>query len=161
MLTIQPLLEASFSNIIRNGMRSILTALGVIIGVGAVIIMVAIGRGSEKRIHDEISALGTNLIIVLPGRAETSGAAAGVLSGETTRDLTLADAGAVSRLRGVVRVAPLNIGVAQVSRGGLSREAVLVGTTADMLEVRHMHLAEGHYLPTGPRDQTSPVCVLG
>jgi putative ABC transport system permease protein len=141
--------------------RTLLIALAMSIGVGAVVVLTALGEGARRYVLEQFASLGTNLVIVLPGRAETTGAAPGVLSGETTRDLTLHDADAVARLRGVARVAPLNIGVAQVSRRGLNREAVLVGTTSEMLEIRHMRLAQGRYLPPGPSDQATPVCVLG
>jgi putative ABC transport system permease protein len=141
--------------------RTLLIALAMSIGVGAVVVLTALGEGARRYVLEQFASLGTNLLIVIPGRAETTGAAPGVLSGQTTRDLTLADAAAVTRLRGVVRAAPLNVGVAQVSRGGLSREAVLLGSTADMLEIRHMRIGQGRYLPPGPSDQATPVCVLG
>ena len=141
--------------------RTLLIALAMSIGVASVVVLTALGEGARRYVLDQFASLGTGLLIVIPGRAETSGGAPGVLSGQTTRDLTLADADAVARLRGVERVAPLNVGVAQVSRGGLSREAVLLGSTASLLEIRHMRLIQGHYLPAGPSDQATPVCVLG
>lgn len=141
--------------------RTLLIALAMSIGVGSVVVLTALGEGARRYVLEQFASLGTNLIIVIPGRAETTGAAPGVLSGQTTRDLTLNDAEAVARLRGVTRVAPLNVGVAQVSRGALSREAVLLGSSAAMLEIRHMRIAQGRSLPPGPYDQTTPVCVLG
>jgi len=141
--------------------RTLLIALAMSIGVGSVVVLTALGEGARRYVLEQFASLGTNLIIVIPGRAETTGAAPGVLSGQTTRDLTLDDAEAVARLRGVARVAPLNVGVAQVSRGALSREAVLLGSSAAMLEIRHMRIAQGRSLPLGPYDQATPVCVLG
>jgi len=151
----------AWGSLVHQPGRTLLIALAMSIGVGAVVVLTALGEGARRYVLDQFASLGSNLIIVLPGRAETTGAAPGVLSGETTRDLTLADADAVARLRGVTRVAPLNIGVAQVSHGGLSREVVLVGTTSAMLDIRHMGLSEGRYLPPAPSGQASPVCVLG
>ena len=141
--------------------RTTLIGLAMSIGVGAVVVLTALGEGARGYVLEQFAGLGTNLIIVIPGRAETTGAAPGVLSGQTTRDLTLDDANAVARIVGVNDVAPLNVGSAQVTRGSLGREAVLLGSTAPLLTIRHMHLGLGHFLPPGPSDQTTPVCVLG
>jgi putative ABC transport system permease protein len=141
--------------------RTALIGLAMSIGVGAVVVLTALGEGARGYVLEQFAGLGTNLIIVIPGRAETTGAAPGVLSGQTTRDLTLDDAAAVGRLAWVADVAPLNVGTAQVTRGGLGREAVLLGSTAPLLSIRHMHLGIGHFLPPGPSNQVTPVCVLG
>lgn len=141
--------------------RTALIGLAMSIGVGAVVVLTALGEGARGYVLEQFAGLGTNLIIVIPGRAETTGAAPGVLSGETTRDLTLDDADAVARIAWVAAVAPLNVGTAQVTRGSLEREAVLLGSTAPLLTIRNMHLGQGHFLPAGANDQTTPVCVLG
>jgi len=141
--------------------RTALIGLAMSIGVGAVVVLTALGEGARGYVLEQFAGLGTNLIIVIPGRAETTGAAPGVLSGQTTRDLTLDDANAVARIAWVADVAPLNVGSAQVTRGSLGREAVLLGSTAPLLTIRHMHLGQGHFLPAGANDQTTPVCVLG
>lgn len=141
--------------------RTALIGLAMSIGVGAVVVLTALGEGARGYVLEQFAGLGTNLIIVIPGRAETTGAAPGVLSGETTRDLTLEDADAVARIAWVSGVAPLNVGAAQVTRGSLGREAVLLGSTAPLLTIRNMHLGQGHFLPAGENDQTTPVCVLG
>jgi len=160
-MTLADTVSLAWGSLAHQPRRTLLIALAMSIGVGAVVVLTALGEGSRRYVLEQFASLGTHLLIVLPGRAETTGASPGVLSGQTTRDLTLADADAVTRLRGVARAAPLNVGVAQVSRGGLSREAVLLGSTADMLEIRHMRLGQGRYLPAGPSDQATPVCVLG
>jgi len=154
-------LSLAWGNLAHQPRRTALIALAMSIGVGAVVVLTALGEGARRYVLEQFASLGTNLLIVIPGRAETTGAAPGVLSGQTTRDLTLADADAVARLRGVARAAPLNVGSAQVARGALSREAVVLGSSAAMLEIRHMRLAQGRYLPPGPSDQATPVCVLG
>jgi putative ABC transport system permease protein len=160
-MTLTDTIALAWGSLAYQPRRTVLIALAMSIGVGAVVVLTALGEGARRYVLEQFASLGSNLVIVLPGRSETTGSAPGVLSGETTRDLTLADADAVARLRGVTRVAPLNVGVAQVSRGGLSREAVLIGTTSEMLAIRHMSVAQGHYLPPGPSDQATPVCVLG
>lgn len=141
--------------------RTALIGLAMSIGVGAVVVLTALGEGARGYVMAQFSGLGSNLVIVLPGRSETSGSAPGVLSGQSTRDLTLADADAVSRLPGVSGAAPLNVGTAQITRGGLGREVVLLGSTAPLLTIRNMQLAQGRFLPAGENDQTTPVCVLG
>lgn len=160
-MTLTDTLSLAWGSLIHQPRRTLLIVLAMSIGVGSVVVLTALGEGARRYVLEQFASLGTNLLIVFPGRAETTGGAPGVLSGQTTRDLTLGDADAVARLRGVARTAPLNVGVAQVSRGSLSREAILLGTTADMLEIRHTHLARGRYLPPGPSDQATPVCVLG
>ncbi len=160
-MTLRDTLALAWGSLAHQPRRTLLIALAMSIGVGAVVVLTALGEGARRYVLEQFASLGTNLLIVLPGRAETSGMAPGVLTGQTTRALTLADADAVMRLRGVARAAPLNVGVARVSRGGLSREVVLLGSTADMLEIRHMRLGQGRYLPPGPSNQATPVCVLG
>ncbi len=160
-MTLADTFRLAWSALASQPRRSALIALAMSIGVGAVVVLTALGEGARRYVLDQFAGLGTNLVIVIPGRAETTGAAPGVLSGQTTRDLSLADAEALRHLRGVARVAPLNVGSAQVSRGALSRDTVVLGSSAEMLEVRHMKLAQGRFLPPGPLDRATPVCVLG
>ena len=141
--------------------RSLLIGLAMSIGVGSVVVLTALGEGARHYVLDQFASLGTNLVIVIPGRAETSGANPGVLSGQTTRELSLADAAALRHLRGVARVAPLNIGTTQVSRGGRTREAMILGSSAELLVVQHMKLGQGRFLPDEPWDRATPVCVIG
>jgi len=154
-------LALAWGTLAQQPRRSMLIGLAMSIGVGAVVVLTALGEGARGYVMAQFAGLGTNLIIVIPGRAETTGAAPGVLSGQTTRDLTLDDADAVARIPWVAKVAPLNVGSARISRGGLGREAVLLGSTAPLLSIRNMRLGRGHFLPAGPSDQTTPVCVVG
>lgn len=154
-------LRMAWSALASQPRRSLLIILAMSIGVGAVVTLTALGEGARRYVLDQFANLGTHLLIVIPGRAETAGATPGVLSGQTTRDLSLADAEALRHRRGVLRVAPLNVGIAQVRRGGLSREAVILGSSAELLEVRHMRLGEGRFLPVEAWDQATPVCVIG
>lgn len=151
----------AWGSLAQQPRRTALIGLAMSIGVGAVVVLTALGEGARGYVLAQFAGLGSNLVIVIPGRAETTGAAPGVLSGQTTRDLTLTDADAVSRLPGVNGVAPLNVGTAQITRGSLGREVVLLGSTASLLTIRNMHLGQGHFLPAGANDQTTPVCVLG
>ena len=104
--------------------RTLLMLLAMAIGVGAVVILTALGDGARHYVLDEFAGLGTNLVIVFPGRSETTGIDPSAMMGETTRDLTLEDAQSLLRSARVKRIAPINVGQAEISRGSRSREVV-------------------------------------
>lgn len=141
-------------------LRSALMLLAMAIGVAAVVVLSALGEGARRYVVGEFSSLGTHLLIVLPGRNETTGGAPPMTS-ETPRDLTLEDFEALTRLRQVRRAAPLSIGSATVSFQSREREVVVMGTTEAMLEVRHFTMGQGYFLPAGDPHHPQPVCVLG
>lgn len=141
--------------------RTLLMVLAMAIGVAAVVVLTALGDGARRYVIDQFASLGTNLLIVFPGRAETTGSAPGMLVGETPRDLTLDDALALTRSQAVRFVAPFNVGEATVAYRHLSRQAQILGSTAELLEVRHMDLAQGRFLPKGDPRKPQPVCVIG
>lgn len=90
------LLRLSLDSALRARMRSIMLLLAMSIGVAAVIALTSLGEGARNYVAGEFQALGTRLVIVIPGRTETGGVAPGMLAGETPRDLTLADAEATA-----------------------------------------------------------------
>lgn len=141
--------------------RTLLMMLAMSIGVAAVVVLTALGEGARRYVVDQFSSLGTNLVIVLPGRTETAGIGPGLMSGQTPRDITLDDAQALLRSRAIKRIAPLTVGSATLSRGALNREVVVAGSTAAMLEVRHMSIGIGRFLPAGDIHESASVCVLG
>ena len=141
--------------------RSLLMILAMSIGVAAVVILTALGEGARLYVINQFSSLGTNLVIVFPGRSETAGVNPGMLIGQTPRDLVLDDAMAVLRSSAVRRMAPLAIGAALASNGPLNREVVVAGSTSELLAIRHMTMGQGQFLPEGPVDAASPVVVLG
>lgn len=141
--------------------RTLLILLAMGIGVAAVVMVTALGEGARLYVAEQFGSLGTNLIIVLPGRSETSGSMPGVLMGKTPRDLTLEDALALGRSRAVRRIAPLVVGAGEVRAGGLSRDTTVLGSTAEMMDVRHMDMAQGSFLPPGDPRRSQPVCVIG
>ncbi len=141
--------------------RTLLMMLAMSIGVAAVVVLTALGEGARRYVVDQFSSLGTNLVIVLPGRTETAGVGPGLLSGQTPRDITLDDAQALLRSRAVKRIAPLTVGSATLSRDALNREVVVAGSSADLLGIRHMSVAIGRFLPEGDIHDSSSVCVLG
>ncbi|MBP7147511.1 MAG: ABC transporter permease [Acidobacteria bacterium] len=141
-------------------LRSGLTLLAMAIGVAAVVVLTALGEGARRYVTGEFASLGSYLLIVLPGRAETTGGPPPLL-GETERDLTIADAMALDRAPAVRRVAPLNFGTAILSAGGREREVPVLGSTRDMLEIQHLEMASGDFLPAGDPETALPVVVLG
>lgn len=141
--------------------RTLLMLLAMSIGVSSVIILTSLGEGARRYVIDEFASLGTNLLIIFPGRSETAGISPSTMMGETPRDLTLEDAQALSRHRDVRRIAPINIGSADVSHGSRSREAVILGANHELLALRHWKLERGRFLPKGDLDRATPVAVIG
>jgi len=141
--------------------RTALILLAMGIGVAAVVLVSTLGEGARRYVLDQFGSLGTNLVIVLPGRSETAGANPGFLIGQTPRDLTLDDALALGRSHAVKLIAPLIIGTGDVRWGAKLRESPILGSTAELLPVRHMALAQGVFLPPGDPHHAQPVCVIG
>jgi len=141
--------------------RTLLILLAMGIGVAAVVLVTALGEGARLYVANQFGSLGSNLVIVLPGRSETAGAMPGVLIGKTPRDLTLEDALALKRSHAIRRFAPLIIGAGEVRAGARSRETPVLGSTAELAEIRHMDMAQGRFLPEGDPRHSQPVCVLG
>lgn len=159
MINLSSTIKISFRALRVNKMRSALTMLGIIIGVGAVITMLAVGTGASKRIADQISSMGSNLIMILPG-ATTSG---GVRMGSGTQPtLTMGDAEAIYReCSAVSNVAPILSGVAQIVYGHLNWSTGVVGTTPDMLIVRDWPLTSGRPFTDQDVKSATKVCILG
>ena len=141
--------------------RTALVLLAMAIGVAAVVILTALGDGARRYVMSEFASLGTNLLIVLPGRSETAGMGAALMVSETPRDLTLDDAEALKRHPLVNRVAPVSIGTAAVSWQQREREVPIFGSSAEVLPIRHLELAQGRFLPRTDLDRGQPVCVIG
>lgn len=142
-----------------NKMRSSLTMLGIIIGVGAVIAMLAVGTGASQMIAQQISSIGSNLLMVLPG-ATTAG---GVRMGAGTQStLTLADAEAIPKeCPAVFDVAPILSGVAQIVYGNQNWSTGVTGTTPSMLVVRDWNLSAGRPFTEQDVKSATKVCLLG
>jgi len=150
------------SNSLRGSpARTGLMILAMSIGVAAVVVLTGLGEGARRYVINQFSSLGTNLVIVLPGRTETAGIGPGMLLGQIPRELSLDDAEALLKSRAIQRIAPLTIGSAQISYDAKNREAVVLGSTADLLGVRHMSLGQGQFLPAGDVHAAVSVCVLG
>ena len=140
--------------------RTYLLLLAMAIGVASVVLLTSLGEGARIYVSQQFSSLGTNLLIVLPGRSETTGAAI-PLMGETPRDLTLQDVIALQKNRRVQQIAPIVLGAAPVSYRQLEREVMILGSTASLYGVRQLSLLHGQFLPELELTRASPVCVLG
>ncbi len=159
MINIPSTIKISLRALKVNKMRSALTMLGIIIGVGAVITMLAVGSGASRRISEQISSMGSNLLIVLPG-ATTAG---GIRMGAGTQPtLTAADAEAIQReCSAVSNVAPVLNGVAQVVYGHQNWSTGVIGTTPSMLNVRDWPIADGRPFTGQDVRSAAKVCLLG
>jgi putative ABC transport system permease protein len=142
-----------------NKLRSLLTMLGIIIGVGAVIAMVSIGMGVRDKVEKSIAGLGSNLLIVMPGSTAPSGVR--VAAGGTS-SLTYADAQAVAKeISGVNMVAPSVQRQYQTVFSGKNWITQMQGTTPDFLEVRNFEMGEGSFITQRNLDARDRVAVLG
>ncbi len=143
----------------RNKLRSFLTMLGIIIGVGAVIAMVAIGEGAKATIRSQIASLGTNVLIILPGTTTQGGVRAGFGSVNT---LTDGDAKAIrAEIRTVAFVSPVLRRGEQVVAGNLNWGTLVQGVGPEFQHIRDWQLAEGRFLHDGDVENDAKVAVLG
>ncbi len=143
----------------RNKLRAFLTMLGIIIGVGAVIAMVAIGEGAKSTIRSQIAALGTNVLIILPGSNVQGGVRAGFGNVNTLLD---SDAKAMAReLRSVAFSSPVLRRQDQVVSGNLNWGTLAQGVAPEFQQIRDWQIAEGRFLHEGDMDSAAKVAVIG
>ncbi|MGZ5057774.1 MAG: ABC transporter permease, partial [Methylobacter sp.] len=159
-MLIKDILTQSLAAISTQRLRAGLIILAMSIGIASVSVLTALGESARRYVVNAFEALGTNLVIVLPGRTETTGGQP-PLFGETPRDLTLDDAEALFRSRHIAAIAPLTIGSAPVSSLGLERETNILGSTHALRRVRRLTVAQGSFLPQAEIDKTLSVCVIG
>jgi putative ABC transport system permease protein len=146
----------------RYPLRTSMLLLAIAIGVAAVVTLTAVGEGARRYVTGQFASLGTHLIIVLPGRAETGGGGIqGLLVGETARELTLEDTLAVGRSPRIKQVTPVVVGAGTASAGSRERDISVIGTSSHMLAIQHWSMGSGQFLPPGELDLAQPVCVLG
>ena len=142
-----------------NKLRSALTMLGMIIGVAAVIAMIAIGPGAQERVRDQIRNLGSNLILIFPGSTTASGVRLGTGAAQT---LTEEDAAAIAReVEGVVVAAPTVRGAGQVVAGNMNWSTQYFGTTNDYLIARDWALSAGRPFEEAELSGAGKVAIIG
>jgi putative ABC transport system permease protein len=153
------ILRSAFRALRRNKMRSFLTMLGIIIGVGAVIAMLAIGQGAEYSVKQQISALGTNVLIIFPGSQQQGGIRVGAGSVTT---LTEEDAAAIAKeCPAVAYVSPGARSGGQAIAGNLNWGTSIEGTGSDYLEIRSWPIEYGEFYSDQDVKAAAKVCVLG
>ena len=141
-----------------NKMRTILTMLGMVIGVGAVVLMMAIGQGAQYAIGQTISAMGSNLFVLLSGSSQTGGVRTGSGSALT---LTVADADAIAELPGVQASAPIHPGSAQVVYGPNNWNTAIIGSTPAYLDARAWPVVSGAAFTASDVRSATRVALIG
>jgi putative ABC transport system permease protein len=146
--------------LVGHRLRTSLSLLGVAIGVTSVVLLTSLGEGARLFVTGEFASLGSNLLIVMPGKNETTGFIPPI--GGAPHDLTLDDVEALRRqVPRIKRLAPMTLGSATARYANLTRDVVVVGATADWKQVRRMEMGMGEFLPAGESDRARSVCVIG
>ncbi len=153
------LLTFAFGALARYRLRSMLSMLGIAIGIGSVILLTSIGEGTRLYVLDQFTQFGTNLLQINPGKAETMGIP-GVLGG-TTHKLSIGDSLAISRLPQVETVVPLAFGMARVEAEGRGRSVYIYGVTPDVPAVWKFHVRQGSFWPAADPRRGHSMAVLG
>jgi len=152
-------MKTAFRSIYRNKMRSMLTALGIIIGVSSVIIMVAIGSGSGMRIQEQINSLGTNLIMISPGEAKTGGVSKG---GGSLSRLTFEDVARIKKSATLLSgVSPVVRASEQVIGGAGNWNTSVYGVSTDYFTIKNRELESGEYFTDRDVQASRKVAILG
>lgn len=159
MLDFKSTVKMSIRSLKINKMRSMLTSLGIIIGVSAVIIMLAVGSGASKKIAKDMESMGSNLLMIRSASA-TSG---GVRMGSGTKPtLTLKDVDAIDKnCRGILAIAPYSSEVKQLTYGNQNWSTTIGGTTASYLYIRNYEIEAGrNFIPEDIKNNTK-VAIIG
>jgi putative ABC transport system permease protein len=159
-MSVRETVAFAFAALRGHRLRTGLSLVGVAIGVAAVVVLTALGEGARRYVVGQFRSLGTHLLIVIPGRAETSGGTPGW--GGVPHDLTLEDTEALRReIPAVEKVAPVVMGTETVSHGERRRQVAVLGSTHELLEVRRLGMRAGRFLPVSASARGAPVAVLG
>jgi putative ABC transport system permease protein len=154
------ILRTALTALTLNKLRSSLTILGVVIGVAAVITLMALGKGTQTTIVQRIESMGTNLLFVNPGASTESGTVVRTAFG-SARTLTLNDAEALSSVSSVVAVAPEVSTSQQVVANGVNSRTQIIGVTPEYAQVRNLAVAGGDFISDSDVNQRTMVVVLG
>ena len=141
-----------------NRLRTALTMLGMVIGVGSVVLMMAIGQGAQYAVAQTISTMGSNLYIVVAGSTSTAGVRSGSGGGPS---LNVADAEAIAELDGVATTAPVHQGTQQLVYGPNNWSATVVGTTPAYLDARSWNIVSGYAFSESDVRSASRVALIG
>jgi putative ABC transport system permease protein len=151
-------IRLSFRAILRNALRSILTVLGIVIGVGAVIVMVTVGQGSTAQVTDDVATLGSNLLMVQPGQARRGPAVAGA----PADNFTIKDVDAIeSQIPGVLAAAPTNARAMTAIAGNANHATTVTGSDNRYFIARDWAIAGGRDFTESELRLGTAVCILG
>ncbi len=155
-MTIGDILKESWISISGNKLRSFLTVLGIIIGVMAVVIMVAVGETVQKSITDQFSALGTNTIVIRAGAARTGGVRTG-----NKQTLTITDGEQIKRLADVTFVSPAQMGSAQIIYGNKNWSTIVLGASPDYAAIQDIDVEYGTFFDDNAVKSAATYAVIG
>jgi len=141
-----------------NRLRTFLTMLGMVIGVGAVVLMMAIGEGAQQSIKRSIDSMGSNLFVILSGSSSTSGSRSASGSSST---LNMNDATAIGDLDDISAFAPISVGNAQIIYGGNNSNSAIVGTTPSYFSIRRWDVESGELFSDADIRSASRVALVG
>ncbi len=153
------LLTLTAGALASHRLRSLLSMLGIAVGIASVVLLTSIGEGTRVYLVSQFSQFGTNLLQINPGKAKTVGIP-GALGG-TTHKLTIDDAEAIARLPGVEDAMPTAYGTARVEAQGRARSVIVYGVTPAMANVWKWGVRRGRFWPAGDPRRSSPHTVLG
>ncbi|MDH5297463.1 MAG: ABC transporter permease, partial [Desulfobulbaceae bacterium] len=152
-------IKLTLSSVRAQRSRSLLTALGIAVGIGAVVLLTSLGEGVHRFVLAEFTQFGTNLIGITPGRQTTHGISGAVIS--NVRPMTIEDAEALARLPQVTAVVPFAQGNAEVEAGRRTRRTNVFGTGPEVPRVWQIPVAFGRFLPDDPPRAARAFAVLG
>ena len=149
----------SIASVMAHRTRSLLTTLGIAVGIAAVVLLTSIGEGVNRFVLAEFTQFGTNIVAINPGKATTFGASAGIFN--TVRPLSLEDADALTRVPHVTSVVPLVQGNAEVEGLGRQRRTMVYGVGSEFPQTFKFHVAAGKFLPDDDPRAPRAHAVLG
>ncbi len=159
-MSLRDLLRYAAGALVGHRLRSLLSLLGMCIGVAAVILLTALGEGARRYVSNQFAGLGTNIVIVIPGRTETTGMIPGHVG--VPNDLTLDDYQAIARSsRRLNRSAPVVLATGTVSHAERRRQVAIVGSTTELASIRQLTMSRGQFLPEVDLHRGAPIAVLG
>ncbi|MEK9714011.1 MAG: ABC transporter permease, partial [Thalassolituus sp.] len=160
MIRLQDHLTFTLRSVTRQRFRTTMQLVAMAIGVLAVVLLTGIGEGGRRFVMAEFASLGNDVLVMLPGRKETTGGLP-PLTGEGTRDITLEDAQNLLRISGVKSIAPIVVGTSRLSISGLSRDSLVLGTTQDFFTIRDLNFSQGQAYKTREGSRSRAECTLG
>lgn len=156
-MLIRTIFKVAINSLMNNKLRTLLSMLGIIIGVGAVISMLALGAGAQKQVMSQVSSMGTNLLIVRPGQAGMRGVAS-----STQENLKVDDAMTLlQNVEDIQQVAPVSSGSVQLKYMNRNTRSSLIGTTVTYFPIRNFEIGQGRFFTEDEVDASSRVAVLG